>query len=118
MKKLKLTADEDSMYGKLMGGNLNLGYSEKEAEQNTVYELKRHFPRLRKLTKKDTKISLEVIAREKKPNLSITITLTIPEAKTIQELRNLTRKLLSEGSAVSLIDYKILNFKFNKGGKK
>jgi len=54
----------------------------------------------------------------KKSNLSITITLTIPEAKTIQELRNLTRKLLSEGGAVSLIDYHILNFKFNKENEK
>ena len=61
MKKVKLTTDEDEMYGKLMGDNLNLGYSEKEAEQNTIYELKRHFPRLRKLIKKDTKIALKIL---------------------------------------------------------
>lgn len=60
MIKLKLTTNEDLMYGKLMGDFLNLGYSNLKAENLTIRELKKQFPRLRKLIKKDTKISLEV----------------------------------------------------------
>lgn len=59
MKKLKLIVAEDLMYGKLMGDFLNLGHSDLDAEELTIEELKKQFPRLRKLIKKDTKISLE-----------------------------------------------------------
>ena len=60
MKKLKLTVDEDLMYSKLMGDFLNLNYCDLNAERLTIKELKKQFPRLRKLIKKNTKISLEV----------------------------------------------------------
>jgi hypothetical protein len=60
MKKLRLTLKEDLVYSKLMGTFLNLGHSDLKAEKLTICELKKQFPRLRKLIKKDTKIALDI----------------------------------------------------------
>jgi hypothetical protein len=60
MKKLKFTEAEDIIYSKLMGDFLNLGYSDLTAEKLTIRELKKQFPRLKKLLKKDTKIALAI----------------------------------------------------------
>ena len=64
MKKIKFTLNEDLMYGKLMGDYLNMGYSDLKAEKFVIRDLKEQFPRLRKLLKKDTKISLDMVAKD------------------------------------------------------
>jgi len=44
--------------------------------------------------------------------MQINLTLEIPEAKTIPELRRATLAILQAGSEYSLYDYQIINFKF------
>lgn len=47
-------------------------------------------------------------------NIGIKLILEIPEAKTKDQLRQLTRNLLHAGSTTGLIDYKIRNFKIGE----
>lgn len=47
-------------------------------------------------------------------NIGIKLILEIPEAKTKEELRRLTRSLLYAGSTAGLINYKIRNFKIGE----
>ena len=47
-------------------------------------------------------------------NIGIKLILEIPEAKTKEQLRQLTRKLLYAGSTTGLIGYTIRNFKIGK----
>lgn len=54
---IKLTEEEDALYGKIMGDCLNAGMSEEDAEKETLEELKSNFPRLKDLFVGDFKIA-------------------------------------------------------------
>lgn len=55
---IKLTVEEDLIYGKLIGDYLNFGYTDLMAEKLCIRDLKKIFPRLNKLIKKGLKISI------------------------------------------------------------